>query len=219
MHCQRGTTSGDPAWADPALGKDLLWDFLVAEQALDIEADLLTLAPAAPVISIVPAIPAWVPAVPSHPGGLGVWLPTVGTLRTHWGMKAYGALVADPLPPPMPDFIGKTLFRICDLTSMDVGWRGLALDARPIMVSCSIAGAESTATPATHIMEGFELCQPFRSFTCDAALLAGIMPVASPDAAWTMFRADDTKRLFLSTSEPPVDLDGHLPWSGNAVDE
>lgn len=88
------------------------------------------------------------------------------------------------------------------------------------MVTASVAGICDRVKPGEKIsLEGVALIQPFRRFELTLDLLTSVQTITSPEEAWTAFKASDTARLFVFNDLPSVDLDGHLPWSGNAANE
>ena len=212
----KGTTHDDAMWTG---NRGSLDDFLVAAHMLDLQAELAALAPA-PVAAPLPPPAIWEAFAPSHPHGLGPWLPNSGKHRTHFALKRVGAATGVSIPADAASFLGMTLLRILDLDSTMVGWQGLTLDTKSYMISASLCGVKETLNPTQDvILEGFELVQPFRLFEEELAKLVALPTVTKVEDAWIAFKADATQRLFVLTGLPLVDLDNHLLWSGNAVDE
>ena len=78
----RGTAFDNAAWLN---NRKALDDFLVAEHAKDLVAELAGYAPIAPVV--LPPAPVWEAYGPSDPGGLPPWLTSTGRYRTHYAWE------------------------------------------------------------------------------------------------------------------------------------
>ena len=88
------------------------------------------------------------------------------------------------------------------------------------MITSAVAGLSAVIHPGEDlVLECFELVQPFRLFELGLDVLAAAPAITSAEEAWNAFKADDTARLFVFNGLPLVDLDNHLSWSGNVVNQ
>jgi len=163
----KGTTHDDAQWNGNRSGLD---DFLVAAHLLDLQAEFAALAPApAPAPLPPPAI--WEAFAPSHPSGLGPWLPNSGRYRTHFALKRVGTPSGVAIPADAASFLGMALLRILELNNTMVGWQGLSPDTKPYIISASLCGLKDNLNPTQDVvLEGFGLVQPFRLFEEELAM-------------------------------------------------